>query len=141
MYDAIYVPENENPLPLSIIENPLISKYIEEWGRKGDFGIIYKINVNKIGAVWIRFFYSSNKGFGFISESIPELSMAIKKEYRNQGLGSEMLKRFLAMCRERGIRNISISVDKRNKAFYFYKRIGFKVISENKEDFLMKIEI
>ena len=56
IYEAIYVPGNEKPLPYSIIEEPLISKYIDKWGRKGDFGIIAAINGIKIGAIWIRFF-------------------------------------------------------------------------------------
>ena len=34
MYEAIYIPENEKPLPLSIIEDPLILKYIDKWGKK-----------------------------------------------------------------------------------------------------------
>ena len=132
LYEAIYVPEEKKPLPLSILDNPLISKYIDNWGRKGDFGIIAKKDGTYIGAVWARYFSSGNRGFGFISGSIPELSMALKPEYRNRGLGTEMMKRFLEMCRQRGIKSISLSVDKRNRAFSFYKRTGFIVVSENK---------
>jgi len=141
MYEAIYVPENEKSLPLSTLENPLISKYIDTWGRKGDFGIMAKTDGINIGAIWIRYFSSKNRGFGFINGNIPELSMALKREYRNQGFGTEMMKRFLNMSGERGIQSISISVDKRNRAFSFYKRAGFKVVSENKEDYVMRIDI
>ncbi|MBN2049622.1 MAG: GNAT family N-acetyltransferase [Spirochaetales bacterium] len=139
LYQAIYVPEEEQPLPVSVLDDPLLSKYIEDWGKEGDFGIIALIGDLKAGAIWLRYFTSEKKGWGFIAESIPELSMAMMPEYRNRGLGTEMMTRFLDLARERGISCISISVDKRNRAVHFYQRIGFVLVRENEEDFVMKI--
>ncbi|MFP4548475.1 MAG: GNAT family N-acetyltransferase [Fidelibacterota bacterium] len=141
IYTAIYVPKEAPPLPFSIIDHPDISKYIADWGKAGDFGVIAKTNEEKAGAIWIRYFDKNNPGYGFISEEIPELTMALKSEFRNRRLGTHMMQKFLSMCRDKEIQSISISVDKRNPAFSFYKRLGFKIVSENDADFLMKIDL
>ncbi|NLT51657.1 MAG: GNAT family N-acetyltransferase, partial [Ignavibacteria bacterium] len=70
-----------------------------------------------------------NQGYGYISDDIPELSMSVLEEYRNIGIGSELLTSLFNELRNRRIAKVSLSVDKRNKAFNFYKRNGF-IISE-----------
>jgi len=129
LYDAIFIPEGIEPLPFSIINDPQISKYIKGWKRKTDIGIIAETEEGAIGGIWARFFSKSNQGYGYISDDIPELSMSVLEEYRNIGIGSELLTSLFNELRNRRIAKVSLSVDKRNKAFNFYKRNGF-IISE-----------
>lgn len=129
LYNAIFIPESIEPLPFSIIDNPPISKYIKGWKRKTDIGIIAETEEGAIGGIWARFFNKSNQGYGYISDDIPELSMSVLEEYRNIGIGSELLISLFNELRNRKIGEVSLSVDKRNKAFNFYKRNGF-IISE-----------
>lgn len=140
LYEALFIPEGEKPCARSIIDFPELSKYIQNWGRDGDFGIIVQDEDVLIGAVWARLFKEKNKGYGFVDIQTPELTMALKSKYRNRGLGTQLLGRFLELAKESGCKAVSLSVDKRNKAVNFYKRNGFKIVDELETAYTMKID-
>jgi ribosomal protein S18 acetylase RimI-like enzyme len=141
LYEAIFVPEGLKPLDRSILDHPEISKYLDSWGRQGDFGLILSFGVEQIGAIWGRLFPENDKGYGFVDSSTPELSMAIKSDYRNQGMGTKLLSGFLKYASEKGYNKISLSVDKRNQAFSFYKKNGFVIFSESGNSCTMTIRL
>lgn len=141
LYDAIFVPEGVDPFPRSVIDDPAISKYMKDWDEKKDFGLILLINGKGSGAVWGRSFGKENKGYGFISEDIPEISMSVKKEYRNKGLGSRLLEKFFLIAKKKGFKALSLSVDKQNRAVHFYARHGFEIVDEPGSDYTMKKEL
>lgn len=138
LYEAIYIPESSTPLPKSIINEPELFKYIEDWGREADIGFIAKYNDKMIGAVWVRLFLKNQKSFGFIDEKIPELSIAVKKQYRNMGVGSKLLLVIFNKVKSQGYYAISLSVDKRNRAVKLYKKLGFKKYNTTSTSYTMK---
>ncbi|MCP4132923.1 MAG: hypothetical protein GY754_18305 [bacterium] len=73
LYEAIYVHESEKKLPVSIIDDPLLSRYISNWGQKGDIGVISVYENNPVAAAWARLFPEENKGYGFIDNHTPEI--------------------------------------------------------------------
>ena len=125
LYQAVFVPPGQEPYDRSILELPEIAKYIANWGRKHDFGLIARVDDVPAGAVWIRLFDASEKGFGFIDEQTPELSIALEAAYRNKGLGKMMMEKFFRRAFEQGYRNVSLSVDRINPAF---RQIYFDII-------------
>lgn len=137
-YDAIFIPPSEKPLPRSIIYHPDLTKYYMNWGKKGDYGIIAEYENQWIGAVWCRLFAKNNKGYGYIDQNTPELSIAIKQPFRNQGIGTQLMLSFLQNIKNHGYSTGSLSVDKRNKAVEWYKRLGFEMVVDNKNDYVMK---
>ena len=137
LYEALFVPYGEKPFPKSILDLPEISKYIEGWGPS-DFGIIAQYGAELIGAVWGRLFTSTNKGYGYVDDSIPELTMAVKSSYRNMGIGSEMMNKFFLLAKRNGHNAVSLSVDKRNRATGFYLKTGFSIIKEAGTAYTMK---
>ena len=139
LYEALFVPEGEKPFPKSILDLPEISKYIESWTPPGDFGIIAGDGDEPVGAVWGRSFNSTNKGYGYIDDKTPELTMAVKNNYRNRGIGAELMRRFLILTKEKGYKAVSLSVDKRNRAANFYREIGFKIINEAETAYTMRM--
>lgn len=141
LYEALFIPAGEKPCARSIIDFPELSKYIDHWGRDGDCGIIVHDEEVLIGAVWARLFKEKNKGYGFVDIQTPELIMALKSKYRNRGLGTQLLKNFLKLVKESGFKAVSLSVDKRNRAFKFYKRNGFKIVDELETAYTMKIDL
>ena len=131
----------------------------EEWKKKliivrggGDIatGTIYKLHQSRfpvlvleianitVGAIWIRFL---KNGYGYINDTIPELCMSLLKDFRNQGLGSLLIKRMLDDIKSLGYRHISLSVSKDNYAAGWYRKLGFKVYKEQKEDYIMIVDL
>jgi len=141
LYLAIFVPPGQNPYEKSVIDLPEISKYIESWDDLRDFGIICFTNENLLGAIWGRLFSAENKGYGFVDAETPELTMAVKTDFRNRGIGTRLMHRFLQQAKNKGHKSISLSVDKRNRAFQFYERMGFFVVGEMETSVTMKIRL
>ena len=66
--------------------------------------------------------------FGIMSSEVEcrVLMLAIRKEYRNQGLGTMLLNRFLLEGANRGVHFVSLEVRASNlSAIRFYQRLGF----------------
>lgn len=141
LYEAIYVPEGVEPYDRSIIDLPEISRYISNWDDTRDFGLIFYSEDEIVGVIWCRLFSEDNKGYGFIDVNTPEMSMAVNKKYRNQGIGTVMMTEFLNLARDKGFINLSLSVDKRNRAVNLYKRSGFIIVDEPGTDYIMKKEL
>ncbi|WP_347160492.1 GNAT family N-acetyltransferase [Phocaeicola vulgatus] len=77
----------------------------------------------------------------YINDTIPELCMSLLKDFRNQGLGSLLIKRMLDDIKSLGYRHISLSVSKDNYAAGWYRKLGFKVYKEQKEDYIMIVDL
>lgn len=141
LYEAVFVPEEERPLPFSIIDLPEISKYIDNWNDNFDFGLIALYRDEPVGAIWCRLFTEDHKGYGYIDNETPEVSMAIKENFRNRGFGTQMMNQIFNLAREKGFKALSLSVDKRNCAYCLYLRMGFEIVDEAGPDFKMKKEL
>ncbi|MCK4662835.1 MAG: GNAT family N-acetyltransferase [Bacteroidales bacterium] len=139
LYMALYVPEGQPPFPKSVLDNPDISKYIDYWGTfPNDLALVAVFNDELIGAIWGRTFISHKVGYGFIDENTPEISMAVKEKFRNQGIGAKLIDEISKMYFSKGIKLISLSVDKRNRAKLLYVRKGFVLVKDNGTAVTMK---
>jgi ribosomal protein S18 acetylase RimI-like enzyme len=130
LYEALFVPDGGEPFDRSIIDSPDISKYAENWGRIGDFGLLVFDEKEYVGAAWGRLYSDSNKSYGFVDASTPEISIALRSKYRDQGIGSELMTSLIKLADEKGYRSTSLSVDKRSRAVSFYHKLGFLTIDE-----------
>lgn len=139
LYEALFVPEGHPKLPRTILDDPALSKYIENWGKDDlDVGIVAEHHGDLIGAIWGRLFSTDNKGYGFIDEETPELSMAVKENHRGKGIGTKLLDAVSEAYKHKGVKALSLSVDKQNLAFKLYKRAGFETVWENETSATMK---
>lgn len=129
LYQSIYVAPGEDLPSRNVLKLPRIRRYVENWGREGDHGLV-AIEQNpggelrRVGAVWLRFFPADYPGYGFIHESIPEIGIAVIPELRGRGIGSSLIK---ALLNRPGVQYpaISLSVDPENPAGNLYRRLGF----------------
>lgn len=140
-YEALFVPPGQDPLPLSILEKPALYKYFRAWGRSFDLGIKISHLGKNIGACWSRIHTPHNHGYGFVSEEIPELSIALKQEWRNQGLGGIMLQKLIATNQKAGLPGLSLSVSKKNQAIRLYKRFQFEIVAEENDAITMLLTL
>ena len=131
LYEAIFVPPGQPKFPKSIIDSPDIKKYIENWNQnKDDSAIVASINNELIGAILGRKFEESKKAYGFVDQETPEFSMAVKEQYRNQGIGRTLINQIETKFSEMGITKLSLSVDKLNPATRLYERCGYQLYEE-----------
>lgn len=142
LYEAIFIPDGHEPLPKDVIKDKSLSRYIENWGKdKFDIALVMESDNQLVGAIWGRLLKDENKGYGYVDNRTPELSMAVKHEYRNQGIGTELIKAIAYEYQKIGVECLSLSVDKANNASNLYKRLGCKIVEETETSWTMKKSI
>ena len=130
LYQALYVPEGHPPFPREMVHEPEIRRYAQGWGQSTDIGVMALDDERPVGAAWLRLLIGNNKGFGYVDENTPELSIAVLPEYRAKGVGSNLLVRLVEMAKAH-YSAMCLSVSSENPAQRLYQRLGFEVVGEN----------
>ena len=134
IYEAIFIPEGVEPPPKSIINQPDLQVYIENFGKKkDDICFVAEADGKVVGAVWVR----DMKDYGHIADGVPSFAISLYKEYRHFGIGTELMKTMLSELKDRGYEKASLAVQKANYAVRMYKKVGFEIIDENDEEYIM----
>lgn len=137
LYEAIYVPAGEAKLSREIVREPHLSKYVEDFGRRGDVALVLCSDDLLIGAIWARVFSNEDSSYGFVDENTPEISMAIVEDFRGRRAGTMMLEKMFQRLKTDGVKQVSLSVDKQNRVVNLYQRSGFEIVSEEGTAFTM----
>ena len=145
LYQAVFVPEGEERPGREIVRLPELEVYYRDFGRReGDFCLVVENapefpgnEARLLGAVWIRVFDNAARGFGFVDEATPELSMSVLEGYRGRGLGTELLRAMLQKLAAGAYRQVSLSVDLDNYAYIWYQGFGFVQISSDGHSAIM----
>jgi GNAT superfamily N-acetyltransferase len=106
-----------------------VYRYVQNWGRPGDAGVVAMEGPHAYGAAWYRLFTANEPGFGFVGEETPELTLAVVPSRRGKGAGKELLEALLARAREDGYTSISLSSAK--EQIPYYERLGFETVRES----------
>ena len=124
--------------PRELLTKPEIRRYVEGWGQPDDRGFAGVIlgSGEAVGAAWVRRLIGENRGYGYVDDATPELTIAIRPEWRGQGLGSFMLRELLDDLRER-YPGVSLSVSPKNPAVELYERLGFSRVGQAGESVIM----
>lgn len=59
------------------------------------------------------------------------------KEYRRYGIGTALMNQMLTELKERGYEKTSLAVQKANYAVKMYQNVGFEIVDENEEEYIM----
>lgn len=134
LYEAIFVPEGVDPPSKSIITAPELQVYVKGFGAsKDDFALVAEVENKIIGAVWVRIM----NDYGHIDDKTPSLAISLYKKYRGQGIGSSLIKEMLSLLQTHGYKHVSLSVQKANYAAKLYQKIGFRIIKEIGDEWIM----
>lgn len=134
LYEAIFIPEGISPPPESIIMQPELQVYINDFGRKkDDTAFVAEVDGKAAGAVWARIM----NDYGHIDDSTPSLAISLYKEYRGQGIGTALLQEMLSVLKQKGYARTSLAVQKANYAVKMYQKAGFEIVDENEEEYIM----
>ncbi len=138
LYEAIFIPEGVEPPPKSIIAAPELQIYVDHFGDfKDDYGLVAEIDDQIIGAVWVRIM----NDYGHIDNETPSFAISLYKEYRGLGIGTALMKEMLDLLKSQGYKRASLSVQKANYAAKMYLDIGFQIVDENDEEYIMMFKL
>lgn len=134
LYEAIFIPEGVEASSQEIIRLPELQVYITDFGKKtDDICFLAEVDGKVAGAVWVRVM----EDYGHLEEGVPSFAISLYKEYRGQGIGTELMKRMLQELAQRGYEKASLAVQKANYAVKMYQKVGFEIVGKNKEEYLM----
>lgn len=136
LYEAIFIPDGMKAPLKSVIELPELQVYISDFGKHfHDQAMVAEMEGEVVGAVWVRIM----NDYGHIDEETPSFSISLYKEYRGKGIGTALMKSMIASLKERGYKKASLSVQKENYAVKMYQKLGFQIVDENTEEYIMVI--
>ena len=119
LYEAIFIPEGVEAPPKSVVDLPELRLYIEDFGKRADdLCLVAECDGKVVGAVWTR----------------------IMNDY-GQGIGGRLMKEMLSLLAGKGYGRVSLSVQKANYAVRMYLKLGFRIIRETEEEYVMVKEL
>ena len=134
LYEAIFVPEGEEPPERSILQKPELQVYVKNFGaEKDDICFVAEVDGTVVGAVWVR----DMPDYGHIEDGVPSFALSLYKPYRGCGIGTVLMERMLRELKLRGYEKTSLAAQKANYALRLYKKVGFEICGENEEEYLM----
>lgn len=134
LYEAIFIPQGTEKPSKDIIKNEELQVYIKDFGtNKDDKCLLAECDNKIVGACWTRIM----NDYGHIDNDTPSIAISLYEEYRGKGIGTKLMKSMLKLLKEEGYNRISLSVQKTNYAVKMYKNVGFKIIDENEEEYIM----
>lgn len=138
LYEAIFIPNGVEPPPRDIILRPELKLYYEDFGTdQADNCIVAEENGKVIGAVWTRIM----NDYGHVDDETPSFAISLYKEYRGRGIGTQLMLAMLELLKRQGYEKASLAVQKKNYAVKMYEKVGFRIVDENDEEYIMVCDI
>jgi ribosomal protein S18 acetylase RimI-like enzyme len=112
--------------------DPKTWRYLDGWQRPTDFGVVAHDGTRSIGAAWARFGTAKDAGYGYVSDDIPEVTIAVAPEARGRGVGRAMLAALMYSAQDLGLPGLSLSVEDGNRgARSLYEKVGYLPIGRD----------
>lgn len=138
IYEAIFIPDGGMSPSKDIIKLPEVEIYISDFGKKKDDRCLVAVIDDKIiGAVWVRIM----NDYGHVDDDTPSFAISLFKKYRGLGIGTDLMKKMLELLKSSGYSKASLAVQKVNYAVSMYRKVGFEIIDENEEEYIMVCDL
>ena len=121
---ADWRPEARQRSAEAVLRLPEFAHYLEGWPRPGDRGVVAEVG-DPVGAGWFRFLPAEDKGYGYVANDIPEITIGVRLAHRGGGIGTALLQRLVKQAQVEHLPGISLSVEDGNPATRMYRRAGF----------------
>jgi ribosomal protein S18 acetylase RimI-like enzyme len=118
------------PLPPGAAETPHVTRWLLDWGRPGDVGVIAWLDGARVGAAWCRLI-PDPVASDADGRPLPELAIAVSPEYRGQGIGTGLLDTLAEAAIVAGYSALALTVSQANPALRLYERAGFQVVDRD----------
>jgi len=134
LYEAIFVPDGIEAPPRSITAQEDLQVYVRDFGRcPDDHCLVAECDGQVVGAVWVRMM----DDYGHVDDQTPSLAISLYPEFRGRGIGTDLMLRMLDLLRQKGYRQVSLSVQKANYALGMYRKAGFEALADRGDELLM----
>ncbi len=134
LYQAIYQPDKTNLAPRSLIEKPELQVYIKDFGtKKDDYCFCAEVDGKIVGAVWVR----NINGYGSVDNNTVEFAISVFDEYQKMGIGTALMNKMLEHLNKLNYSKASLAVQKENYAVRMYQKVGFEIVDENEQEYIM----
>jgi GNAT superfamily N-acetyltransferase len=125
-----------------IMADPAIAHYVSDWMRPDDLGVIaVDAAGSPVGAAWLRYLGAADRGYGYLSDDVPEMTMGVAEPWRGRGVGRVLLRAVLDAAREHGMAAVSLSVERANFAARLYSSEGFRTVESFEDSDTMVAEL
>ena len=121
----------------NLLLNSQSCKYILRILEKDDWCLVAEVKRKIVGAVWVRIM----DDYGHIDDETPSFAISLHEEYRNLGIGTALMRDMLEFLKNKDYKRTSLSVQKANYAVRMYQKVGFEVIDENEEEYIMVCQL
>lgn len=122
-------------------KRPEFAHYTVIDSARGDFGVVAELDASPVGVCWAQFFPDQTRGYGFVDDSTPELSVWVAPEVRRRGIGRRLLNALILEAKSRGLTRMSLSVEQGNVANNLYRSLGFEEVSGRENDGVMMLSM
>ncbi|MCL2562543.1 MAG: GNAT family N-acetyltransferase [Oscillospiraceae bacterium] len=136
LYHAVFQPPGAEIIPREVIFEPEVYLYIDGFNPEqnpGDVAAVAEKDGKPIAIAWTRII----PAYGHIDAETPELAVSVLPAHRGQGIGAVLMEHLFDLLRERGCVRTSLAVQKENPACRFYRRLGYEVVRDKGEEWLM----
>lgn len=105
----------------SILKDPIIRPYYEDWGKPDDIGFAAINEGRMVGAIWSRIKECATNECA----EFPEMGIGVLPEYQDMGIGTLLLNTLIETCRKKypGLR-LGVN-EKAMRVLSFYNQFGF----------------
>jgi len=132
LYQSLYTfPGKVSKLGI-IPESFEVSQYLKDWGKPDDCGFVAVDMRNRqpIAAAWLRLLTEDEKGYGYVSDHVPEMIFAILPAYQILEIKLSLLNYLLSVAQTR-FSSISIRVTPEHPLWHLSKLLSFQDASKN----------
>jgi GNAT superfamily N-acetyltransferase len=133
---AVWRSDKPTPTADQVLADPRYAMYLAGWPRQRDYGLVAEQD-GLLGAAWYRTYTEASHGYGFISEDVPELSIAVVASRRHEGIGRRLLIDLVNASVDEGYPALSLSVREQNPARGLYESVGFVTIEKHGSSWTM----
>lgn len=138
LYEAVFIPKGAQKPPREIIRQEELQVYIKDFGKqKDDRCLAAECDGKIVGACWVRIM----NDYGHIDDETPSFAISLFEEYRGRGIGTGLMRQMLELLRTEGYKRASLAVQKENYAVKMYKNVGFEIVGENEQEYIMVCDL
>jgi ribosomal protein S18 acetylase RimI-like enzyme len=143
LYEALWDPPTGPRRPRSVLSNPRIAIYVENWGsRNTDLGFLAITPDGSVaGGILSRLLIPPTEGGAFYDDKTPQLGIAVFPSFQNQGIGTSLFEKYLFAAAQHFPR-VSLGVHPENHvAIRLYKSFGFEQFATGNGGYLNMVKV